>query len=259
MSRRFRPQPLILAATLLVTSGAGPVVAADDASALSQRLIALRGEVEQLNSELELLREEQRTSLQGLAQQKAELENQLKRQEVAQQDARSKVAALELEQTTATAAGDALSPVILAAIDAVKAQVAAGLPFKTEERVAVLDELRTQLASGQLPSYRAANRLWAFYEDEFRITRETGIHKQTIQLGSEQMLAEVAKVGSVMLLFKTEDDRYGSAARTASGWTWQVSESEADRARIASFFDSLGKQIRQGYFELPSALVAQGG
>ncbi len=256
-SRAFRPR-CILFALALAQAAVAPAFA-DDASELSQRLIALRGEVETLNSELELLREEQRTSLQGLAAQKAELENSLKRQQVAQLEARAKVAKLEEERVAAGTAGDALTPMLLAAIDNLRAFVAAGLPFKTDERLAALDEIRTQLASAQLPSRRAANRLWAFYEDEFRITRETGLHKQTIQVGNERVLADVAKVGSVMLLFKTDDSRFGAARRGPGGWSFVVAENAAEQARIAALFDALGKQIRQGYFELPAALAVSGG
>lgn len=251
---RPRPAVLFLALSVLLPQA----VVAQEADQLSQRLIALRGEVEALNGELELLREEQRTSLQGLAQQKAELENNLKRQQLAQQEARDKVARLDAERDTVGAAGDALTPVMLSAIDGMRAQVAAGLPFKTDERVAVLDEIRDGLATGQLPPHRAANRLWAFHEDEFRVVRETGLHQQTIKLGDEQVLAQVAKVGSVMLMFKAPDGRLGAARRTASGWTWQESTDEADKQRIAALFDALGKQIRQGYFELPAALAASG-
>lgn len=255
--RATAPRRAVLVVAL---AGLLPLAAvAQEATELPQRLIALRGEVEALNGELELLREEQRTTLQGLAQQKAELENNLKRQELAQQEARNKLAALEAERGTVAAAGDALTPVMTAAIDALRASIAAGLPFKTAERLAALDEIRTQLASGQLPPYRAANRLWAFYEDEFRITRETGLHQQTIRLGDEQVLAEVAKVGSVMLLFRTEDGRMGAARRGAGGWTFAPTADEAEQARIAALFDSLGKQIRQGYFELPAALAVGGG
>lgn len=250
----LRPALLLLVAGLLPTPAP-----AQDAGELALRLIALRGEVEALNGDLEVLREEQRTSLQGLAAQKAELENSLKRQQLAQQEARDRLARAELERGTAAAAGDALTPVLLSAIERLRAQVAAGLPFKTDERVAVLDEIRDGLATGQLAPHRAANRLWAFNEDEFRVARETGLHQQTIRLGEQQVLAQVAKVGSIMLLFKAPDGRVGAARRTASGWAWQEAADEADRRRIAALYDALGKQIRQGYFELPAALAATGG
>lgn len=256
-SSAFRPRRFLFVLALAIA--AVPPASADDTSELSQRLIALRGEVETLNGELELLREEQRTSLQGLAAQKAELESNLKRQQVAQQEARDKVARLEADRATAGAAGDALTPVLLSAIEGLRSYIANALPFKTAERLAALDEIASQLQSGQLPSYRAANRLWAFYEDEFRITRETGLHQQTIRIGNEQLLADVAKVGSVMLLFKTDDDRMGSARRGPGGWSFEVATDEAERARIGALFDSLGKQIRQGYFELPAALAVSGG
>jgi hypothetical protein len=259
MSAFRAPHPRRVVLALALAAALAPAAHAQDSGELSQRLIALRGEVEALNSELELLREEQRTSLQGLAAQKAELENSLKRQQLAQQEAANKLAVIEAERGTVVAAGDALTPVMADAIEALRASIAAGLPFKTEERLAALEEIRTQLASGQLPPYRAANRLWAFYEDEFRITRETGLHQQTIRLGDEQVLAQVAKVGSVMLFFKAPDGRLGAARRAATGWTWAEAGDEADRQRIAALFDALGKQIRQGYFELPAVLAANGG
>jgi hypothetical protein len=259
MSAFRAPFPRRVVLLLALAGGLAPAAQAQETGELSQRLIALRGEVEALNGELELLREEQRTSLQGLAAQKAELENSLKRQELAQKEARDKVARMEAERVDVSAAGDTLAPALQAAIDSMRAQVAAGLPFKVDERLAVLDEIRDGLATGQIPPHRAANRLWAFHEDEFRVVRETGLHQQTIRLGDEQVLAQVAKVGSVMLFFKAPDGRLGAARRAASGWTWAEAADEADRARIAALFDALGKQIRQGYFELPAALAATGG
>ncbi|MCA9240384.1 MAG: hypothetical protein KDA37_09300 [Planctomycetales bacterium] len=69
---------------LLVGMLAGALVAPlRAAEPLAERLIALRGEVEQLNSELELTREEQRTTLAGLNAQKAELKASVDRQQLA--------------------------------------------------------------------------------------------------------------------------------------------------------------------------------
>jgi hypothetical protein len=251
--KRHARLPLALAWMTLALFG--PASAQDEATNLSQSLIKLRGEVESLNSELEMTREEQRVQLGALNQQKAELEAQLNRQQMATRELREKMAKQVEETATAGVAGETLKPVLLAAIEALRNYITFSLPFKTDERLAALDEIRLQIDNGSLPPHRAANRLWAFVEDEFRITRETGLYKQTVQFGSEKVLADVAKVGSVMLFFKTQDGRVGHARREAGGWRYALVEGEADKERIALLFDSLGKQIRQGYFELPAVLA----
>lgn len=247
--------PALVLAVLFAGSAAQ---AADDATELSQRLIALRGEVEALNDELALLRDEQRTQLLALAQQRAEFDSQLKRQQLALAEAREKIARSEAEQAAQQASGDTLKPVLLGALDGLREYVTTGLPFKTAERLAALDELRTRIESGQLPPARAANQVWAFIEDEFRLTRETGQFRQTITLDGEQVLVDVAKVGSMMLYFKAQDGRRGYARRQGNAWAFVTTGDEAERQRIDRLFDSLGKQIRQGWFELPNTLATGG-
>jgi len=248
-----------LAASLLALAVATTAAAADEAADLSQSLIRLRGEVESLNNELELVREEQRTSLGSLGQQRAELEAQLNRQEQSTRELRERMARQADEAGNAGVAGDSLKPILAQALAQLRQYIQSGLPFKTDERLAALTEIETQIANGTLPPHRAANRVWAFYEDEFRITRETGLYKQTVALGGEQVLADVVKIGSMMLYFKTQDGRMGHARREPAGWRFVVVDEAADQERIALLFDSLGKQIRQGYFELPAALAVGGG
>jgi hypothetical protein len=226
---------------------------------LSERLISLRGEVEQLNSELELLREEQRTVLAGLNAQRAELRASADRQQLLARDAEAKRDAVLAEVASRGASGDALSPILLSAIDQLGNQVRGGLPFKVEERLAALDEMRLQINNGSLPPARAANRLWAFYEDELRLTRETGLHNQTVSLGSERVLAEVVKVGSMALYFRTPDGRYGQALRVGSGWQFVLAEGVDAQKQIAALFDAQRKQIKQGLFTLPQLAAAGGG
>ncbi len=244
----------LLRAALLALALALPAVpthAQGDADALSQGLIRLRGDVEQLNSELELLREEQRTALAALNAQKAELSGATERQQLAAREARQK---LENQQATSAAAGiagDSLKPVLLAATESLAAHIRTSLPFKIEERLGELDGFRTQIENGSLPPQRAVNRLWAFYEDEFRLTRENSLHQQTLALGDERVLADVAKLGTMALYFKTDDGRVGQAQRAGDTWRFVVLEEDAAKAQVLALFDSLGKQIRQGYFELP--------
>jgi hypothetical protein len=240
---------------LMLAASALPVAAQSDADALSQGLIRLRGEVEQLNTELELLREEQRTTLAALTAQRAELAGTAERQQLALREARQKLDSQQAEVADAGVTGEALKPVLLNAVAALEAQIRAGLPFKVEERLAELSGFRTQLENGSLPPQRAVNRLWAFYEDEFRLTRENGLHAQTIALGEERVLADVAKLGNMAMYFRTQDERIGYAQRTGDGWQFVEIVEEAPRAQVMALFDSLGKQIRQGYFELPLAAV----
>ncbi len=218
---------------------------------LAERVITLRGEVEQLNSELTLLREEQRSVLAGLNVQRAELSASVDRQQLLAREAQAKLAEAEAEALAAGASGDTLSPLLLNAIDALAAQVQGGLPFKVEERLGELETFRTQLQNGTLSASRGVNRLWAFFEDEFRLTRENSLHSQTLQLGSERVLADVAKLGSMALYFRTQDGRVGQAARSGSNWQFVEATDKADALKITTLFDALGKQIRTGYFELP--------
>lgn len=253
------PTPRLALAAALAALLLSPVpVVADEADELARRLIALRGEVEQLNTELELKREEQRATLLGLTQQRAQLDADLKRQELAAREARDRLAQATEAQAGAGVEGDALKPVLATALDELAAGVRAGLPFKTEERLAAIESIRLEIDSGRLPPHRAANRVWAFVEDEFRLARETGLHQQTLTLDGQQVFAEVAKVGNVMLFWRTKDRRYGQARRAGRGWEFVEITDEPARGQVQAFFDSLDKQIRQGYFELPNALAQAG-
>lgn len=252
MSTRTPPargRALIGLACALALSGAH---AQSEADALSEGLIRLRAEVEQLNSELGLMREEQRVAMNALSAQKAELEASLARQDLATRELRGK---LEAQQAAAGADSDdaQLRAVLLDALAALEAQVRAGLPYRVDERVAGLQEFRQQLQDGSLPTARAVNRLWAFHEDEFRLTRENTLSSQTIRLGEDAVLADVAKLGSMALYARTQDGRYGHAVRQADGWGWALLTEADDVRRVAALFDALRKQIRQGYFELPMA------
>lgn len=248
----------MLAAALVALLLSPLPVLADDADELARRLIALRGEVEQLNATLELEREEQRATLLGLNQQRAQMDADLKRQELAAKEARDRLAQAAEAQVGAGVAGEALKPVLISVLDQLVANVKGGLPFKVEERVAALDAIRLDIESGRLPPHRAANRVWAFVEDEFRLARETGLHQQTLTIGGQPVLAEVAKVGNVMLFWRTQDRRFGEARRAGSGWEFLEITEQPARVQVEALFDSLDKQIRQGYFELPSAIVPAG-
>lgn len=244
---------LLVAATALCTwSGA---TLAQNPERMAETLIGLRAEVEQLNTELTLVRDESKTELLGLNAQRAELTAQIERQQLALKKLAEDLAQRQEAAAKAGVGDEQLSPVLLTKLDALNAQVRAGLPFRSEERLAALTELRTQIESNSLPPSRAANRLWAFIEDEYRLSRENSLQKQAITLDGRSMLADVARIGSVMMFFRLDDGTVGSAVPGSGGWRFEVASDELDRKRIAVLFEALSRQIRQGWFELPNALV----
>lgn len=226
---------------------------------LAQELIKLRGEVDELNTELELVKDEQKTAMNSLAAQRADLEATQNRQDVQVKQLQQTLSENQEAAAAAGVATEELTPVVMTAITNLESFVAQSLPFKIEERQMALRELRLQLEGGKLDAARAANRLWAFYEDEIRLTRENGLYSQTIQLGGAARLAEVAKLGAAALYFHTDDGQYGQVFRESGRWVFRTYEDEEKIKLTRVLFDSLQKQIRQGYFTLPNPLAALEG
>lgn len=221
---------------------------------LAERLVNLRGQVDELQSELDIRREEHKNRMVYLTAQLAELEANRDREALRVSQVRENLNLMRTEIASGGVDSDSLLPFALEQIAALRSNISAGFPFKTIERLAELDELDSQLSNGVITAQRGINRLWAFIEDEVRISRENAIYSQSVLIDGRNVLVDVAKLGSVMMFFRTRDMDYGRAVYTAGGWRYELLESSNDQEQVARLFDSLRKQIRQGYFELPATL-----
>lgn len=232
---------------------AAPAVG-DQVVDLGRRLAGLRGEVEQLSAELGRKDSDLRDQVRSLARQKSDLMLELQKEQVRLQKTqvaisqKKKVIAVEKE------GDEAMKPAYQEALVQLRTQVARSLPFRTAERLGELDKIDDQLKSGLLTPPRALARLWTFTEDELRLTRESGMYRQPIHLGGEEVLADVVRVGMVMLFFKTSSGEIGFAERVPEGWKYRLIEKPEDQKLVSNLFESLKKQIRVGFFELPNAL-----
>ncbi len=231
----------------------------DETEQLIGRLIELRGQVEDLQSELDILQAEHKNSMTYLNTRKTELEANRDRQQLQIKQSQSELEALQEKIRALGTDSEQMLGDVQQMLDGVRAHLAQGIPFKLSERAEVIDGIERDLLARKVTSQQAINRLWAFIEDEIRLTRENAIYSQTIHLEGENRLVEVAKLGTAMLYFKTRDERFGRARRAGDAWVYEI-ESDAARARqIAELFDALRKQIRQGLFELPMSLSWTGG
>lgn len=239
----------------LALTSISPVRAQEALDALAQELVALRGEVESLNAELNREQDQHRAEMNSLAAQKGDLEATVRRDELRVRQLDQELADNRERAREAGAAGEALLPVALSVIERMGEHIERSFPFKRDERASALQEIRSQAESGSLSPPQALNRLWRLFEDELRLTRDNGLYSQVITLGSNRVLADIAKVGAVALYFQTRDGRSGLVTGESGQWSFTVAESGAQREQIEILFDSLKKQIRTGYFELPNGTI----
>jgi hypothetical protein len=250
----MNPPTARLALLAVLALASQDAVTQDPTEALTSRLIRMRGEVDQLQNELNLKRDEHKNRMTYLTAQQTEMEASRDREALRVRQLEQDLEQMKEQLAAAGATSEVLAPAVLRYLAELRTAVRLGFPFKVGERLAELDEVETQLNSGVITAHRAFNRLWAFVEDELRITRENAIYTQSISLHGENVLVDVAKLGSAMMYFRTRDLQYGRAVESADGWRFELLEAAADRERVARLFDALRKQIRQGYFQLPNAL-----
>ena len=222
---------------------------------LAQKLVKLRGEVADLNSELKSLREQHKSEMSSLSRRKSQLESTIQKREVSLDELRKSLADKREKARQAGVGEQALKPAVTQAIGDLKNRIRRGLPFKVAKRLGELGDIEEQLSSGVLTPHRATKELWSFYEDEVRLAEGSGVYQQTVSVNGDDKLADVIRIGMVMMYFRTPDERYGRAVREGDRWRYEVLRDTAAKARVKKLFTSFKKQIRTGYFVVPNALT----
>lgn len=225
---------------------------ADSTDNLVKELVRLRSEVEELQSQLDLAKEEHRNAMTALTSQLSDLGIEERRQSVNLEKLNQAIEKIQTSESTLLTDDSELPNVLRQAVVDLYDYVEHSIPFKKTERLAVLTQLRADIDGHLIDSKRAANRLWAFVEDEIRLSKENGIYRQTIDLDGESVLADVAKLGTMFLYFQTSEGDFGLATRTANGWQFVKLFDTQAKEQVSVLFDSLKKQIRQGFFILPN-------
>lgn len=232
-----------------------PVAMGSSLENLAKSLAKVRGEVETLQMQLDLEKEKHGSRMSALNSQLADLSVEERRQKLSIEKLQHSIEKLGVTAKQAEQSGENLKPVLLAALGEYRLHIQTGFPFKMEDRIKAIDDLENNLINQQIDPNKAVNQTWSLIEDEIRLSKENGIYQQTIMLNGEKVLVDIAKLGTVFLFFQTKDNQGGMARKLAQGgWKFEIVDNTDDKERIRNLFDSLKKQIRQGYFELPNPL-----
>jgi len=226
---------------------------------MAESLMKLRAEVEQLDASITDEKDTYKASMKSLLRQKNDLESVIAREDLKIKQIERELTNVRKEIKEAGKNTEGLKPILLNALIVMENNIKASIPFKTQDRLADVAKIRSQLESDLVTPQKALALTWNAYADALRMSKENGIFKQTIKIDNQDRLAEVARIGTVGMFFKLPDDTVGYASKDVTGWYFKKAISGTEQEQILALFDSFKKQIRTGYFTLPGALVMTEG
>ncbi|MCX7738601.1 MAG: DUF3450 domain-containing protein [Hydrogenothermaceae bacterium] len=222
---------------------------------LVKEIVSLRSEIEQLNSQIDEIKARIRAESRNAQMRKSELALSYDRESLRVREFKSELDKKKRQLAEKSSKNTDLIPVVLEGIGILEKYVNSSLPFKKQDRLSQLSQLRKEVQEGNILPEKALNQLWAIYEDEIRATKESGIYKDTVYIDNKPYLADVLRVGMVGLLFRTGDRKYGFLK--APEYKIHLLSSGKDQKMIDNMFDSFKKQIRTGYFVVPNFLPGE--
>lgn len=222
---------------------------------MAESLMKIRADVEQLDASITDERDAYKASMSSLLRQKNDLESVIAREDLKIKQIQRELGNVRKEIKEAGKNTEGLKPLLLDAMNLLEANIKGSLPFKTPERLADIEKIKTQLQNDLITPQKALALTWNAYGDAIRMSKENGIFKQTISIDGQDRLAEVARIGTVAMFFKLPDGTVGQVSKDATGWYYKESIAKNEQEHILTLFDSFKKQIRSGYFTLPNTIV----
>jgi len=223
-----------------------------------ESIMKLRADVESLYTKIDENKENYKAQMKSISLQVADSEAQINRKSTS-----IKLADLELQKIKVKIANTStsnieLKPLLTSSFDLLENSIKDGIPFKVTARLASLQKIKSDLKEGLITQEKALALLWVSYDDNIRLTKEIGLFKQNIKVDGINVLAQVAKIGSVMMYFSTPNNQVGYVVKDSTGYSYKVATAEEDVKNIVALYDALQKNIRTGYFTLPNALILKG-
>ena len=229
-------------------------LSADRLSNLAQSLIELRSDVEKLHTRLDDSKEHYHTSMKSLNAQRADVETAISREALKVKQLHNALKKVQKRIALQSGGSKAYKTVAQDAITLLKQELKQQLPFKMFDRQKELDNLSQRITSNQITPEKALNRVWAIYEDNFRMSHENGVFRQNVTLNKKEYLADVVRLGSIAMFFKTSDAKMGYFTKDSKGWTLRETLDSENKELITELFDSMKKKIRSGFFTIPNTL-----
>ncbi|WP_457747210.1 DUF3450 family protein [Sulfurimonas sp.] len=235
-----------------------PLLQATSTDELAKSIINLRGDVENLYSQVKENKQKYHAQMKSLSMQSIDLQAQINRKQTSLKLANNELKKIKQKIQETSNGNKEIKPLVLKSLKLLEVTIQEGIPFMVQERINSLHKIKSDLNAGLITNEKALALTWASYDDAIRTTKEIGLFKQQIEFKGQKVLARIAKLGSVALFFSTPKDEVGYVIKKDTGYEYKHITDPKDIEKIVALFDALQKQIRTGFFELPNALVLQG-
>ncbi|HEY9128342.1 MAG TPA: DUF3450 family protein, partial [Sulfurovum sp.] len=229
------PKKILFLAAVSTTLLSPMLMAQDE---MIKSIMELRSDVESLYTQIDDNKDAYKTQMKSYALQISDNEAQINRQETSLKLTQQNIEKAQKKLEEMGSASVDLKPIVNQALDTLEKEIKAGIPFKIEERVAGLQQIKADLKNGNISQEKALALTWASYDDTLRLTKEIGQFKQEIALDGKATMAKIAKVGSVMMFFATPDDRVGYVKQEGDKYSYVVADG-TQRDQIIDLFDAL--------------------
>ena len=224
----------------------------------AQEIMDLRLAVDDLAAEVRAQRDRLTRTRERLAAEALELELALRRARARLAEARQRQAEARREAQRAVDHQKARVGSLLDAIGRLESMVRTGLPFRVEERLEALSELRNDVRSGRLPPGPSTVRLWRLIREELRLSETAGLGREVLTIEGERRLVEVARLGMVAMLFRLSDGSAGYLRRIeGKGYRPTRAASAQEKAAIESVFASLASGRDPERLEVPARSLVE--
>ena len=224
------------------------------------KLADLRQEINLLNSQINREKITSSGSLSALVRKKAMLEEELEREKAAKNEALKEREKLKTKIDEKEKTETALKPMILEKITKMEQVVKAGLPFRIKERMTALESMKKKLESSLTGAFETASELYRFINDELSLSRETALVKIMIKESDSDtpVLVDAVRLGMAEL-YTRRNGNFGMFEKSENGeWKFRkISDSEAESVKI--LFETMEKNISEGFFTLPLRKTDGGG
>lgn len=254
-----RLSPTLLLSVLAASLAVQLASAAEDQTSIeniTRELSTLRQEIGQLHDEINHEKQVFNDQMRSLANQRSDLEVRISRQQLNLQDLERELASMREARAEQNLPDEQLTPMILDTIRDLRRIVSESLPFRLQDRLAVIDGIESKLRTQAITANKATNQLWAFVEDELAMGKTSGIHNETLEIAGTPQLARVLRLGKLAMFYTLPDGGYGLVRKDAgsAGWQHQSVTGKDDIALVNQLFDAYAKNIRTGLFVVPNPL-----